>query len=145
MLKSIEKHIREQKKIKKMSNDVVVNEQEPDQQIVDQVTRTRKPLYDYVTPPVDEHDSVIPPEVNMNQFEIKPAIIHMVSNDRFGGAPTEDPNNHITKFLRACNTFKINGVPSDAVRLRLFPFSLRDRAQSWLDSFPDNHFSTWDQ
>ncbi|CAH9141668.1 unnamed protein product [Cuscuta epithymum] len=142
----IEKHIREQKKNKKkMSNDVVVNEQEPDQQIVDQVTRTRKPLYDYVTPPVDEHDSVIPPEVNMNQFEIKPAIIHMVSNDQFGGAPTEDPNNHITKFLRACNTFKINGVPSDAVRLRLFPFSLRDRAQSWLDSFPDNHFSTWDQ
>ncbi|VFQ70739.1 unnamed protein product, partial [Cuscuta campestris] len=23
--------------------------------------------------------------------------------------------------------------------------SLRDRAQSWLDSFPDNHFTTWDQ
>ncbi|XP_031104906.1 uncharacterized protein LOC116009868 [Ipomoea triloba] len=39
----------------------------------------------------------------------------------------------------------MNGVPSEAIKLRLFPFSLRDQAQSWLNSFPANHFITWEQ
>ncbi|VFQ79478.1 unnamed protein product [Cuscuta campestris] len=105
----------------------------------------RRTLSDYVTPPVAEHNIIIPPDVTANNFEIKPAVIHMVSSNEFGGGPTEDPHNHITKFLRACNMIKIHGVPTDAIRLRLFLFSLRDRAQSLLDSFPDNHFTTWDQ
>ncbi|XP_031106076.1 uncharacterized protein LOC116010697 [Ipomoea triloba] len=57
----------------------------------------------------------------------------------------EDPNAHITKFLRICSTFKMNGVPNEAIKLRLFPFSLRDKADSWLISFPANHFASWDQ
>lgn len=29
-------------------------------------------------------------------------------------------------------TFKINGVSNDTIRLRLFPFTLRDKVKSWL-------------
>ncbi|XP_019171005.1 PREDICTED: uncharacterized protein LOC109166517 [Ipomoea nil] len=67
----------------------------------------------------------------------------MAASDPFGGSPTEDPNAHVIKFLRLCGTFKMNGVTQDAIRLRLFPFSLKDKADDWLSSHPDNHFDTW--
>jgi hypothetical protein len=102
-------------------------------------------MSDYLAPDVEEHGSINIPNVEANNFAINPAILSMAAADRFGGMPTEDPNAHATKFLRLCGTFKINGVTQDAVRLRLFPFTLKDRAEDWLSSHPDNHFDTWDK
>ena len=36
-------------------------------------------------------------------------------------------------------------VSEDAVRLRVFPFSLRDRAKEWLNSLPPGSITTWDE
>jgi hypothetical protein len=55
---------------------------------------------------------------------------------QFYGLPNDDPNAHIASFMESCDTFKHNGVTDDAIRLRLFPFSLRDRAKNWLNSMP---------
>ena len=41
---------------------------------------------------------------------------------------------HIRDFMEICDTFKFNGVSEDAVKLRVFPFSLRDKAKGWLQS-----------
>ncbi|EOY18189.1 Uncharacterized protein TCM_042804 [Theobroma cacao] len=46
---------------------------------------------------------------------------------QFEGLPNDDPNAHIVNFLEIYDTFKANGVTDDAIRLRLFPFSLRDK------------------
>ena len=62
-----------------------------------------------------------------NNFKIKPSIIQMVQNNHFGGLQGEDPYAHILTFLNVCTTFKINGVTDDAIRLRLFPFSVREK------------------
>ena len=70
---------------------------------------------------------IVKPIVEANNFEIKPAYIQMVSQYQFGGLPIEDLNAHLVSFLDICDTFRMNGVSSDAVRLRLFPFSLRDK------------------
>ncbi|KAJ0985421.1 hypothetical protein J5N97_003777 [Dioscorea zingiberensis] len=68
----------------------------------------------------------------------------MIQNTaQFDGRPDEDPHAHIAKFVQICNMFKINGVSDDAIRLRLFPFSLREVAYRWLTSLPSGSIRTW--
>lgn len=69
---------------------------------------------------------MVQPTIAANNFELKPALINMVQQSRFGGSAVEDSHDHITTFLVYCNTYKCNGVPADVIRLSLFPFSLRD-------------------
>ncbi|XP_020245227.1 uncharacterized protein LOC109823363 [Asparagus officinalis] len=69
----------------------------------------------------------------------------MVQQNQFGGGATEDPNLHLSIFLEYCDTLKLNGVTNDAIRLRLFPFSLKDKARAWLHSLPAGSITTWDQ
>ncbi|KAL5550248.1 hypothetical protein UlMin_000424 [Ulmus minor] len=69
----------------------------------------------------------------------------MVQSNQFGGMSKDDPNAHIAYFLEVCDLYKINGVSDDAVRLRVFPFSLRDRAREWLNSVPSESITTWDE
>ena len=54
----------------------------------------------------------------------------------------EDPNLHISTFLRLSGTLKAN---QEAVRLHLFPFSLRDRASAWFHSLEIGSITSWDQ
>ena len=89
--------------------------------------------------------SILTPNVNANNFELKPQLITLVQNNcSFGGGPLEDPNQHLSTFLRICDTVKTNGVPPDSYKLLLFPFSLRDKATQWLETFPKESINTWD-
>ena len=89
--------------------------------------------------------SILTPNVNANNFELKPQLITLVQNNcSFGGGPLEDPNQHLSTFLRICYTVKTNGVPPDSYKLLLFPFSLRDKATQWLETFPKESINTWD-
>ena len=62
---------------------------------------------------------IVKPTVEANNFEIKHAYIQKVSQYQFGGLPIEDPNAHLASFLDICDTFRMNGVSSDAIRIRL--------------------------
>ncbi|XP_075521327.1 uncharacterized protein LOC142554548 [Primulina tabacum] len=69
----------------------------------------------------------------------------MIQNTvQFGGNALDDPNTHIADFLEIWDTFKFNGVSDDAVRLRLFSFSLRNKAKSWLNCLPVGSITTWE-
>ncbi|XP_017976459.1 PREDICTED: uncharacterized protein LOC108661974 [Theobroma cacao] len=111
-----------------------------------QQEKETKPLRDYAVPQVQNlHSSIRRPLIQANNFEIKPSIIQMIQTAvQFGGLPNDDPNAHIINFLEICDTFKANGVTDDAIRLRLFPFSLRNKAMSWLNSLPAGSINTWD-
>ncbi|KAJ9166960.1 hypothetical protein P3X46_021649, partial [Hevea brasiliensis] len=69
----------------------------------------------------------------------------MVQQAQFGGNPSESPHVHLAHFLEISDMLKINGVSDDAIRLRLFPFSLKDRAREWLHSLPPGSITTWDE
>ena len=72
------------------------------------------------------------PEVQVGEnFELKPGVIHMVQTIPFCGLATEDANNHLQQFLEICSTFTIKGATADAIKLRLFPFSLVGKAKQW--------------
>jgi len=83
--------------------------------------------------------------MEVNNFELRPALISMVQKFQFGGSPMEDPNLHFSIFLEVCDTLKLNGVSIDAIRLWLFPFSLKDKARAWLHSLPPDSIRTWDE
>lgn len=48
-------------------------------------------------------------------------------------------------FVQYANTLKTNNVNPEAIRLRLFPFSLRDKVRAWLQSLPANSITTWNE
>ncbi|CAN6447254.1 unnamed protein product [Victoria cruziana] len=83
------------------------------------------------------------PLVGPNQYEIKAATINMLPS--FHGLATEDSYRHLDEFLDVCTTMKIWHVDDGALRLRLFPFSLKDRARDWLKSLPSYvSIATWE-
>ncbi|KAJ9168644.1 hypothetical protein P3X46_020144 [Hevea brasiliensis] len=89
--------------------------------------------------------SITRPRVEANNFELKPALCQMVQQSQFRGSPSESPHVHLAHFLEISDMLKINGVSDDAIRLRLFPFSLKDRAREWLHSLSSGSITTWDE
>ena len=88
--------------------------------------------------------SIVRPAILADHFEIKSSIVNMIQNSvQFGGLEHEDPGRHIAAFLEVLATFKMTGISDDAIRLRLFPFSLRDKARTWLLSQPAGSITTW--
>ncbi|CAJ2633013.1 unnamed protein product [Trifolium pratense] len=104
------------------------------------------PLRSYVIPSQEEpHNSIAAPAIEANNFELKPSLLSAVQQNQFSGNPTDDPNLHLSIFLQYADTVKANGVSPEAIRLRLFPFSLRDKARAWLQSLPSNSVATWNE
>ncbi|KAF7844338.1 uncharacterized protein G2W53_001243 [Senna tora] len=68
----------------------------------------------------------------------------MENEDNLWGFAFKNLIAHILNFLDVCDTFKQNGVSQEAAKLRLFPFSLRDRAKWWLNSLPADSITTWE-
>ncbi|XP_045802576.1 uncharacterized protein LOC123896203 [Trifolium pratense] len=105
-----------------------------------------RPLKSYAIPSQAEpHNSIAAPAIEANNFELKPSLLSAVQQNQFSGNPTDDPNLHLSIFLQYADTVKANGVSPEAIRLRLFPFSLRDKARAWLQSLPSNSVATWDE
>ena len=100
-------------------------------------------LKEYATTSTDESQAIIVyPTVEGKNFEIKPALLNLVQQNQFSGSPTKDPNLHISTFLRLSGTLKAN---QEAVRLHLFSFSLRDKANARFHSLEVGSITSWDQ
>ena len=92
-----------------------------------------------------EHSEVRQSPIEANNFELKPALITMVQQNQFTGHPSEDLNEHLGRFLRMANRMKMNGVNPNVIKLKLFPFSLRDLAGSWFESLPYGSLRNWEE
>ena len=91
----------------------------------------------------NKYSAITPPAINANDFELNPALIIMVQQNQFAGNPTENPSEHLGRFLRIADSNKMSGVKSEVIQLQLFPFSLRDMAMTWFNSLPLESVNTW--
>jgi hypothetical protein len=65
--------------------------------------------------------------------------------EQFSGTPNEDAASHLNTFVELCDMQKKKYVDNDIIKLKLFPFSLRDRAKTWFSSLPRNSIDSWDK
>ncbi|XP_074297496.1 uncharacterized protein LOC141628226 [Silene latifolia] len=79
-----------------------------------------------------------------NNFEIHPAQVGILEKDIFDGHIDEEAHAQLRKFKSKVPMMKPNGVPEDTLKLMLFPFSLRDKVDRWLNVHAPNTFTTWD-
>ena len=80
---------------------------------------------------------IIRPEIQAPQFELKPVMFQMLQIiGQFSKMPTEDLHLHLRLFMEVSDSFMLSGVTEEALRLKLFSYSLRDRARAWLNSLP---------
>ncbi|CAL1355098.1 unnamed protein product [Linum trigynum] len=79
-------------------------------------------------------------------MEIAPAFINMITYGyTFSGASTEDPHEHLRRFANICDTMKSPAVSDDAIRLRMFSFSLLGNASHWFQNLTPRSITTWGQ
>ncbi|KAL4318019.1 hypothetical protein GQ457_18G015940 [Hibiscus cannabinus] len=92
----------------------------------------------------DLKPSIITPKIQAAQFELKPVMFTMLDFiGQFGGLPHEDARQHVRAFLEVCSYFHQQGVHEDVLKLKLFPYSLRDRARMWLNSASPGSLQSW--
>ncbi|KAI3769069.1 hypothetical protein L6452_00165 [Arctium lappa] len=102
-------------------------------------------IMDYAIPDFEQLNSgIIRPHIQALHFELKPIMFQMLqTNGQFAGMPSEDLHSHLKSFMEITDAFLIPGVSNDALRLTLFPFSLRDRAKSWFNSLAPGSVPSW--
>ena len=93
----------------------------------------------------NKYSAIKPPAINANDFELKPALIIMVQQNQFAGHPTENPSEHLGRFMRIADSIRMSGVKPEVIQLQLFPFSLRDMAMTWFNSLPLESVNTWEE
>ncbi|XP_061347094.1 uncharacterized protein LOC133292662 [Gastrolobium bilobum] len=88
---------------------------------------------------------IVQPEIAAANFELKPIMFDMLETiGLFNGMPSEDPLLHIKNFMEIAYSFKIQGVTSDALKMKLFPFSLTNKAKAWLNTLQPNSIRRWE-
>nr|GEY97347.1 hypothetical protein [Tanacetum cinerariifolium] len=87
-------------------------------------------------------DAIVVPQINANNFELKPTLINLVQSNQFTGR--QDPHNHLHFFNKVTSTFRHPEVPNTTIKLLLFPFSLEGEARIWLDKEPPRSILTWE-
>ena len=100
-------------------------------------------LEEFALPPIVVLTAIRRPPIQANNFELKSVTLQMLQNILFHRLPNENPNMHLTNFIEVCDTVKYNGVIEEALKLRLFPLSLGDRAKHRLPSQPPDSITSW--
>ncbi|XP_071933959.1 uncharacterized protein [Coffea arabica] len=84
------------------------------------------------------------PTLNDNTpFELKSGLIHLLPS--FHGLPGEEPYKHLQEFDVVCNSMKPPRITEEQIKMRAFPFSLKDFAKDWLYYLPPDSITMWNQ
>ena len=76
-------------------------------------------------------------------FNFKPGIIQLLPT--FHGFESENPYLHLREFEEVCNTCTNQNCSMNIIRLKFFPFSLKDKAKTWLQNLRSESIRIWDE
>ncbi|KAI3766101.1 hypothetical protein L2E82_16151 [Cichorium intybus] len=91
----------------------------------------------------DDSSPIYIPDNIESQVEIRPQLLGILPE--FRGYKQDDPYNHLYEFIAIANANNPRNTNRNIFRLRLFPFTLKDKAKYWFTSLPSNSITTWDQ
>ena len=74
-------------------------------------------------------------------FNIKPGTLQSLPH--FHGVEKENPYLHVKEFEEMVGTFYNQPAQLNVARLKLFPFSLKDKAKIWLNALRPQSIRTW--
>jgi hypothetical protein len=64
-------------------------------------------------------------------YKLSLGYIALVHEHPFSGWDKENPYHHLCEFELVCSCLKISGMTHEALRWKLFPFSLIELAKQW--------------
>ena len=100
-------------------------------------------LREYLQPTRTSTPSCMIFPTNMGNFDLKPGVIQLLP--KFHGLDSESPYLHLKEFEEVCATLQTQTINDDVVRLKLFPFSLKEKAKNWLNSLRPRSIGTWQE
>jgi hypothetical protein len=106
------------------------NMTEEDNQSLHNENKCVRTLRDHMNPTRTSVPSciVFPPDTS--HFNFKPDIIQLLHS--FHDLDLENPYLYMREFEEVCNTYNDLNCSMNTIRLKLFPFSLKDKAKTWL-------------
>ncbi|KAL4281129.1 hypothetical protein GQ457_03G008960 [Hibiscus cannabinus] len=115
-------------------NEIVLNENENLQV---------RSMRDYLQPPRTSLPSCFVFPQNANNFRFKPGMISLLPN--FHGMECESAYAFLKDFEDVCVTFNDQQCSNEIIKLKLFPFSLKDKAKIWLNTLKPRSIDTWQE
>ena len=67
-------------------------------------------LEEFALPPTVVQPAIRRAPIQANNFELKGVTLQMLHNIQFHGLPSENPNTHLTSFIKVCDIVKYNKV-----------------------------------
>lgn len=82
---------------------------------------------------------VLPPEAR--KYELKHNHLNLLPT--YHGMMNEDALQFIREFCTVVQTLPLGEITEDQLKMKCFPYTLKDRAKSWYLSLPPNSLTTW--
>nr|GEZ04032.1 reverse transcriptase domain-containing protein [Tanacetum cinerariifolium] len=147
--KDCAENAKNQSKIRQYQHKIGSQQQKPDQQQTSNIVKPElRTIVEMATmaqmlqAPIEGYeDAIVVLPNNANNFELKQTLINLVQSNQFTGR--QDPHNHLLFFNKVTSTFKHLEVPNTTIKLLLFSFSLKGKAQTWLDKEAPRSILTW--
>ncbi|XP_070005944.1 uncharacterized protein [Nicotiana sylvestris] len=93
---------------------------------------------------IEDTNAIVPPVVGAATFKVEHGLILMLKAEGFFRNSTDDdPTQQLRNFLGVCVMHKHNNVSDDALRLRMFKYSLAGDARKWLQNMLPNSILSW--
>jgi len=119
-------------RLSRKSSSFSENMADEDNQSIHNENNHVRTLKEYMNPTRTSARSCIIFLPDASHFNFKPDIIQLLPT--FHGLELENPYLHLREFEEVCNNYNDLNCSINTIRLKLFPFSLKDKAKTWLQT-----------